>query len=75
MTYHTLRDREVIPPVLKTIPSSSLAVGEPVLSVFVAGNDTSVWDDKERQHHWQKARGGTMYPGDVSLIDHDNQIQ
>ena len=41
MVYLTLRDREVIPPVLKTIPSSSLAVGDPVLSVFVAGNDTA----------------------------------
>jgi hypothetical protein len=74
MVHHTLRDREVIPPALKTIPSSSLAVGEPVLSVFVAGNDTAAWDDKERQQDWQKTRGGTMYPGVVSLIDHDKQI-
>ena len=49
-------------------------MGEFVISVFVAGNDTASWDDKERHQHWQKARGGTMYPGVVSLIDHDKKI-
>ena len=74
MTHRTLRDRDAIPPPLKTIPSSSLSVGESVLSVFVTGNDTTTWKDKERRQYWQKARGGTMYPGLVSLIDHDKHI-
>ena len=67
-------DREAIPPAFKTIPSSSLAVGEPVRSVFVAGSDTAAWADKERKKNWQKARGGAMYPGVLSVIDHDKQI-
>ena len=43
----TLHDREDIPPEFKTIPSYSLPVGDPVMSVFVSGNDTTGWDDKE----------------------------
>ena len=74
MTDHTLRDRETIPLALKTILSSSLDMGESVLSVFVVDNDTSTWNDKERRHHWQKTQDGTMYPGVVSLIDHDKNI-
>ena len=49
MAHRTLRDRDAIPPALKTIPSSSLSMGEPVLSVFVAGNDTVAWKDKKRR--------------------------
>ena len=70
----TLCDRETIPPVFKTIPSSSLVVGESVFSVYVSGNDTTDWDDKERYQNWQKTRGGTLYPGDLSDINHDKEI-
>ena len=62
---------------MKTIPSSSLAVGESVLSVlsvFVTGNDTAAWDDKQRQQNWQNSHGGRLYPGVLPVIDHDKQI-
>jgi hypothetical protein len=70
----TLRNRETIPPALKTIRSSSVAVGEPVLSVYVPGNETAAWNDQERRKQWQKAREGVMYAGVVSAIDHSKQI-
>ncbi len=70
----TLRDRETIPPALKTIPSSSLTVGERVWSVNVPGNYTATWDDKERRQNWQKAREGVLYPGVLSVIDHGKHL-
>ena len=42
----TLCNREFIPPALKAIPSSSLGVGESVLSVYVPGNEIATWTDK-----------------------------
>jgi hypothetical protein len=70
----TLRNREVIPPARKTSRSSSVAVGEPVQSVYVPGNETAAWTVKERREMWQKAREGAMYAGVVSAIDHSEQI-
>ena len=49
MVDRTLRNRETIPPTLKTIRSSAVTVGEPVLSVYVSGNETADWDDQERR--------------------------
>ena len=69
-----MRNREAIPPALKTIRSASVTVGEPVLSVYVPGNETAAWDDQERRKKWQKAREGVMYAGVVSDIDHRKQI-
>ena len=69
-----MRNREAIPPALKTIRSSSVTVGEPVLSVYVPGNETAAWDDQERWKKWQKAHEGVMYAGVVSVIDHSKQI-
>jgi hypothetical protein len=51
-----LRNRETIPPALKTIRSSSVGVGDPVLSVYVPGHETAAWNDQERRKQWQKAR-------------------
>jgi len=59
----TLRNREAIPPARKTSRSSSIAVGEPVKSVYVPGNETAAWTVKERREMWQKAREGAMYAG------------
>ncbi len=61
-----MRDRETIPPVLKTIPSSSLAVGVRVQCVFLPGNDTAAWGEQERQLQWNKAHEGVLYPGVVT---------
>ena len=45
-----------------------------VLSVFVDGNDTVSWSDKERNQKCEMCLGGRMYPGILSVIDHDKQI-
>jgi len=70
----TLRNRETIPPARKTSRSSSVAVGQPVQSVYVPGNETAAWTPKERRERWQKDREGAMYAGVVSVIDHSEQI-
>jgi hypothetical protein len=69
-----LRNREAIPPAHKTSRSSSVAVGESVRSVYVPGNETATWTEKERRERWKKAREGAMYAGVVSAIDHNKQI-
>ena len=74
MVDRTLRDREVIPPALKTVPSSSLGVGVCVKCVFVPGNDTTAWSDDQRQLQWQKAREGVLYPGVVVAINHGKHL-
>ena len=65
---------DTTPSIFQTIPSVSITVGDRVWTVFVAGNDTAEWDDTERRQKWQKARAGQLYPGVLSVIDHDKQI-